>query len=366
MNFDIKKKNKRILEPFLQFGSNSIYNPITDLTIKEGDQLFTPLLALFNEDDPELPGDVNALLDEAKWTIDESTEILSRHHLKVVQIEGNSHCNQRCYFCPVSLHPKPIHTMALDFYEDIIEQISIYRSTIQAVFMINYNEPTVDKFFIERIRILKKFDLPICINTNGTGLNKKKIDEIVKLGGLRYLSINLSTLDPDQYARDRSGKQLDKLRENVNYLKSIPIAEEMAIAVLGTNDDRHRQNYEQIREAYGDGYFEVKYFEIMDRAGALNVGQTMETPIQHLRGCENLGSRPVQHLTINAHGECVICCEDYYEKYKVGDLKHQSVEEILTGEKMRQIRAMLYGMQQAPEDFICRKCVFALTCPKRD
>ncbi len=37
MNFDVRQKNKRIVEPFLQFDSTSIYNPITDLTIKEGD-----------------------------------------------------------------------------------------------------------------------------------------------------------------------------------------------------------------------------------------------------------------------------------------------------------------------------------------
>jgi radical SAM protein with 4Fe4S-binding SPASM domain len=103
----------------------------------------------------------------------------------------------------------------------------------------------------------------------------------------------------------------------------------------------------------------------MDRAGALNVGKSLNNPVEHLRGCENLGSRPVQHLTVNAHGECVICCEDYYEEYKVGDLKSQSVEEVLTGEKIRKIRAMLYGIEEAPEDFICRKCIFALSCPKK-
>jgi hypothetical protein len=41
------------------------------------------------------------------------------------------------------------------------------------------------------------------------------------------------------------------------------------------------------------------------------------------------------------------------------------VEEVLTGEKIRKIRAMLYGIEEAPEDFICRKCIFALSCPKK-
>ena len=41
--------------------------------------------------------------------------------------------------------------------------------------------------------------------TNGTGLTPERVDAIVEIGGLRFLSINLSTLDREQVPADRGG-----------------------------------------------------------------------------------------------------------------------------------------------------------------
>ena len=43
--------------------------------------------------------------------------------------------------------------MPMDFYEDIVRQLSAYKDEIDAVFMINYNEPTADKRFLEQVKI---------------------------------------------------------------------------------------------------------------------------------------------------------------------------------------------------------------------
>jgi hypothetical protein len=57
----------------------------------------------------------------------------------------------------------------------------------------------------------------------------------------------------------------------------------------------------------------------------------------------------------------VLCCEDYDEKYVVGDLTRQTVREVLEGEELALMRKWIYGLEEAPADFICRKCVFART-----
>ena len=46
--------------------------------------------------------------------------------------------------------------MPLDFYERIAEQLGRYRDTIEGVSMIQYNEPTVDKRFVEQVGILRQ------------------------------------------------------------------------------------------------------------------------------------------------------------------------------------------------------------------
>ena len=81
--------------------------------------------------------------------------------------------------------------------------------------------------------------------------------------------------------------------------------------------------------------------------------------MRRLAGCDNVGSRPLQHLHITPHGKCVLCCEDYDEKYVVGDLTQSTIAEVLAGDEMAKLRRWVYGLEEAPEDFICRDCVFA-------
>ena len=362
MTLEQSSKNKLILEPFLHFENDRIYNPITDKTIQQQHPHYESIINCRRLGVDHINNDLIIQLLDNDWIVKDKGNLLSRFLLKVVSLEGNTHCNQRCFFCPVSENPKPIHTMPLDQYEEIVQQLAQYKDTIEGLFMINYNEPTVDKFFIERIEILNRYDLPICINTNATGLNKKKVDQIMELGQLRFLSINLSTIDPAKYDKDRKWKNLRLILNNLEYLKNIPLAEEMVIAVLGEKDEEHELNFKRIYEAFEDSYFDIKSFPIMDRAGHLNVGDKIDNTTNQLAGCDNLGSRPIQHLHINSFGECVLCCEDYFEKYKMGDLKRETVHEVLTGKKAQYLRGLTYGLIQSPDNYICKKCIFALTC----
>ena len=89
--------------------------------------------------------------------------------------------------------------------------------------------------------------------------------------------------------------------------------------------------------------------------------QTAKPPAKKtLKGCELMGSRPFEHLHVTATGKAVLCCQDYYEKLTIGDLKVQSVAEVLGGDVMARLRRWTYGVEEAPADFLCRRCEFAL------
>ena len=74
-----------------------------------------------------------------------------------------------------------------------------------------------------------------------------------------------------------------------------------------------------------------------------------------------MGSRPIQCMHINPKGECFLCCEDYENEYIVEDLNKQTVNEVLTGPEMMKMRRWIYGIEEAPQDFICRGYVNAIT-----
>lgn len=354
-----------IVEPYLNLLWSSVHNPVTNRTTFPKDQGYKELRAIAERGKPisALSKEILSLLKEEGWIIPEKSddELSKRFLLKYVSLEAHTVCNQSCYFCPVSIDPRKDHFMSMELYETIVSQLAEYKDSIEGVFMINYNEPTVDKNFVDQVRILKKYGLIPAVNTNATGLTPSRVDALMDMGGVGYLSVNLSTMHREAYRSDRGGDHIKNVMKNLDYVKDKPFAEIMDIAVLGKGDKVHIQDFKEIAEYFADSNFNVKFFTVRDRAGYLAVGRRTGNPHKKLKGCSMIGSRPIQHLHINPKGEAFLCCEDYENTYIVGDLNKQSINEILTGPEMMKMRKWIYGIEDAPMDFICRDCVNAIT-----
>ncbi|HYL06801.1 MAG TPA: radical SAM/SPASM domain-containing protein [Thermoanaerobaculia bacterium] len=347
-----------VVSPFIHYGPDRAYNPLSDEMLELGQPAFEALCQVM----AGLAAPPQALreLRERHWVVPAGTDLSQRFLLKYVSLEAHTVCNQACYFCPVSVAPREDYFMPTALYERIVGELAAFRDTIEAVFMISYNEPTLDKRFVEQVRTIRAAGLPPAALTNGTGLSADRIDALVAMGGLRFLSINLSTLDADKYREDRGGDHLRLVLRNLDYAKDKPVAEQMDMVVLGTGDERHRSDFAEIEQRFAGSRFNVKYFVVNDRAGYLNIGLPTKHPGRKLRGCDHVGSRPLQHLHINPRGQCILCCQDYSESEVVGDLTANSVQEVLTGPAMAHMRRMVYGLEPAPDNFICRNCKFAL------
>lgn len=350
-------------EPFLHLLPGHVHNPLTDRVLTAADRGYEEIraLALGQGSLAALSPALRAHLFEERWLVEDAPDLASRFALKYVSLEAHTVCNQGCYFCPVSVDRREAYFMPLDFYEEITSQLAEFRETIEGVSMIHYNEPTVDKRFVEQVAILKRYGLPPAVLTNGSGLTPARVDAILELGGLKYLSINLSTLDRTRYAADRQGDHLVQVMKNLDYVKDRPLAETMEIAVLGQADDVHRRDFEEIRDYFAGSRFEVKHSQVMDRAGHVQIGLRPPERIDRLCGCEQTGSRPVQWVHITPHGNCVLCCQDYNDEYVVGNLHEEPLRAILSGPRMTLLRRWVYGMEESPEDFICKHCIYALT-----
>lgn len=355
------RDSKLIVDPYLHIENDHIYNPLTDRKFAQSETHYDKLKELLEGkvSVEGLPGEVRNLLRNNGWLVYDNAKLSRRFLLKYVSLEAHTVCNQACNFCPVSIDPRQNHYMPTEFYVRIVNQLASYKDTIQAVFMLNYNEPTIDPRFVEQVRTIKSHGLPPAVNTNASGFTPAKVTALIEMGGLRFLSVNLSTLDEEQYKKERGVTHLGVVLRNLDYIKDRQVAEEMDIAVLGEGDDRHLRNYEEIKQHFSGSLFNVKYFQVGDRAGYLRLGMHLTEPNKGLCGCDNVGSRPLQHLHITPTGKCVLCCEDYEQKYVVGDLNEQTVAEVLTSRRMQTLRRWIYGLEEAPDDFICRNCVCA-------
>jgi radical SAM protein with 4Fe4S-binding SPASM domain len=343
------------VNPYLHREESRIYNPLTDRALVPGESVF----AKFREFEEGGASD-DALVRDG-WIVPAGADLSRRFHLKIVSLETVTTCNQKCYFCPVSIAPREDEEMPTELFERIVNELTEFRDSIDGVFLQSYNEPTIDRRFVDHCRTLFEAKLPVAVLSNGTGLTPAKVDGIMKAGKLRFLCINLSTLDAEAYERDRGEDHLRIVMRNLDSVKEQPIADLMRIIVLGSGDAEHQANFEAVRDRYAGGRFEVVHQLTVDRgAWHLDVARAGVPREGRLAGCELIGSRPLQHLHITATGNCILCCQDYNENYVVGNLHQRSVREVLEGDEMAKMRRWAYGVEDSPEDFICRSCTFAI------
>jgi hypothetical protein len=349
-----------VIHPFVEWRADgALYHPLTGRSLSTSPEIVANLAAAHaGEPLGPLAADDAASLAEGKWIVPEGTDVTAAHRLRIVSLETNTACNQKCYFCPVSTDPRERESMPEELFASIVSQLRAYPA-LEAVFLQSYNEPTVERRFVDHCRILFDSGLPVAVLTNGSGLVRRTVDAIMSAGKLRFLSVNLSTLDRERYAAERGADHLDVVLRNLDYLRDLDFADEMKIVVLGEGGTLHDGDFAAITARFAASRFAVERHVVMDRAGWLELGLRPPEPVRRLGGCDNVGSRPLEHLHITPRGACVLCCEDYDEKYVVGDLTRETIDEVLTGPAMRLFRRWTYGLEEAPDDFICRHCVFA-------
>lgn len=347
------------VSPYLHDRGTLLYNPTTGLSLpKDG-----PGYQALSNIGQGLPAGVDAGVVEhlraARFLIDDLDSETRRTHLLFVSLETCTTCNHRCPFCPVSVDPREREVMSQELFESIADQVVEIGERGVVVFLSNYNEPTIDPLFEERCLALFARNLPVSLLTNASHFGPDRADRLARAGRFRYIGINLPTLDPVRYEQMHGTRDLARVLANIDALAARQIAEETAIVVLGHNDDAHRRDVAEIRERFGPRGWEVKSFRIRSRP-ASGTFVPEPPPVKELKGCELMGSRPFEHLHITATAKAVLCCQDYYEKLTVGDLKTQTVAEILGGDVMARLRRWTYGVEEAPPDFLCRRCEFAL------
>ena len=276
-------------------------------------------------------------------------ELCSEYFLTSAQIEVTAHCNWGCTFCPVSTDRKPKATMPMPLFEEIIEKISPYK-TIRCVTFHFFNEPTLDPFFEDRIAVLQSYGIPLWLFTNATRLNEKRIEMLKRPGVLGRLVVNLPALKEEEFRELTQSKMYAATINNLDL--AIAAGLPIEIAVTGTGDEVTRR-ISELRERYESPTVKIKATLTADRAGTLAGRYNEAVWVDgRLTGC----AWPVNHAYFSVTGDMFICCNDYYQREKFGNIRSGSVHEIMTSPEAILLRRRVFGVADAPGDYVCRSC----------
>ncbi len=276
-------------------------------------------------------------------------ELCQEYQVTTAQIEVTAHCNWGCKFCPVSLDPKPSATMPMSLFEEIIEKISVHE-TLRFVTFHFYNEPSLDRFFEERLTVLQRYGIRLYLYTNASGLNASKLDAIERTGVVDVLAVNLPAIERSEFIELSQSSTYERSVQNLEAAieRGIPVT----IMVNGAHGDVDRRVAE-LRLRYEPLGAKVVATLLSDRAGALggiyHQGVRIEGP---LRGC----SWPVNHLHFSVKGDLFLCCNDFFQREVFGNIESGSVHELMSSRRAIEVRQRVFGVAEASADHVCRSC----------
>ncbi|NBD12969.1 radical SAM/SPASM domain-containing protein [Corallococcus silvisoli] len=271
-----------------------------------------------------------------------------RHRYTCVEIEINRHCNFRCSFCPVEAAPKPKAFMSPELFSLVLDRVREYGAP--SISLNHYSEPTLDPMLIERVRLAKEYGLQVRLHTNGSLLTVEKIRALAELGNV-ILVINLPSVERAEYERVTGTKLFDRVLANLR-----AIHEHGLPARLSVNSPRESsdENVRRINEMFAAMFGDSVAWPTDNRAGLLKKDE-YAADVQHLgrlSGC----TYALNQINVAHDGKVFLCCQDFDQKYVLGDLQRMSLRQVAESDRMAQLRRWIFGHETPPEGFICSQC----------
>ena len=283
----------------------------------------------------------------------------ARNRVQYIQIETGTACNYRCVYCPVAYLPRRGGLMPLSLVRRLADQLGEFRN-LELMYLNGYDEPTLNPYLVDCIRILGPLGAKIILLTNGTRLTTELAERIVETGATIEFDIHLSAAEPGGFRRVHQSPLFASIMRNLDQIASSPIARHVAlhIGMQVSHDADGDQAFARMVDRFAGTAFRVARYIPNDRAG-LVPSDRPPVNVTQLAGCA-LQDRTDRWLHIAASGNALLCCQDYLERYVIGNAARSTLDDIISSSERKRFHAWTSGMEKAPADYICRRCAHAI------
>lgn len=264
----------------------------------------------------------------------------------VFRIETINTCNLKCVMCTYPMVTRKKEIMSMDLYKKIINEsaeLGVKRVSLQ-----NYGEPLLDPHIFDRIKYAKSKGLKTSFYTNATFLRGDVVDKVFD-SGLDIIKFSLDAGDKETYEKIRLGGDWKQVKKNV--ISFYNRREELGLKTpqILIRMVKQESNKDKIGEYKK---FWKKYSDIVDVSPVDNrTGDEIDTSRKTAYPCF-IG----KNLVILSNGDVVICCIDYDGKLVVGNVKKQTLKEIINSERFKKV-VDAHMKFKGDELGICKNCV---------
>ena len=292
-----------------------------------------------------------------------------------VQIQTTSVCTGKCIICPYleSWHKNNPGVMSDSIFHSILEQLSSF--PVRKICPYLENEPLADPQIFQRIaKIRAAFPSALIeVSTNALALTKENVDKLIAAlaGGPHEIWISFHGVDQRSF-EGIMGIPFDVCLNNIIHLLKVAQSVPLSIKIRGAGLGRvaalkHDFSFSEHtyltfwEKVFADNGItnrpQVQFFTYHDRAGTISRNAIrLEEPVRpDLTGFTC--SRLTDWLHFLYTGELILCCMDYHRETVFGDLRTQSLSEILQGSTASTLAQKICGRLESSPNFICKRCL---------
>jgi radical SAM protein with 4Fe4S-binding SPASM domain len=284
-----------------------------------------------------------------------------------ITIEPTNVCNLKCPVCETGagILQRRRQFMSLKEFQIIIDRIAPHTNTLLFYFM---GEPFMNKHAYAMIRYAKSKGIPfITTCTNGDVVNPERLVN----SGIDEVSFQIGGITQETHEKYRVGSKLDRVLANLK--QTISLRERGGLnlrvvcgLILMKHNEQEIDRFKSLMSQFG-----VDEALIVDPCvRTLEQGKELLPSDEkhwfydpeafrqgHLRPRKvpNNGCPWIYYsMAILVNGDVVPCCRDATGEFVMGNILHQSLEQIWNGKKFRDFRARLN--QNQGNISICRLC----------
>ena len=273
------------------------------------------------------------------------------YRLKRVHIELTTLCNSHCITCPHSKIDRP-KIIDIERIKRLITVDCKPYSTIELFEFHNYNEPLLDfNLFYEMASLVNSewgYN-KVGVVSNGSIMSPDIAKKLMMLR-LAHLMFSIDGFSKEVFEAQRCGLDRDKVYENINYfMEQSKLKNDIRPSICPTVTEKNRHEVQALIDYWSNKYCFLGFHECDGRGGE---GKEKEI-------INSFNDYPCDYamdgVYILSNLDVVPCCEDWNGLAVMGNMKNQTLKDIVEGEKYIEFRLQQHNGRKK-DISICKNC----------